>query len=216
MQIDVWSDVVCPFCYIGKAALDRAIAQTGAQVTVVHRAFRLQPGEKPVPVSDMLARKYGLTGAAAQASQQRVIDMAAQLGLEFHLDGTLIGDTVDAHKLLALAGEKGVQRPLLERLYSAYFTKRLPIFDRETLLSLGEESGLKRADMDAALASPAIEARVAADQQQAQGYGIRGVPFFVFDGKYAVSGAQPVEAFVQALQTSGAISDGAACDVNGC
>lgn len=216
MQIDVWSDVVCPFCYIGKAALDAAVAQTGARVTIVHRAFRLQPGEKPVPVSDMLARKYGLTGAAAQASQQRVTDMAARVGLEFHLDGTVIGDTIDAHRLLALAGEKGMQGILLERLYRAYFTERLPIFDRETLLSLGEAAGLARPDMEAALVSPAIEARVVADQQQAQGYGIGGVPFFAFDGRYAVSGAQPVEAFVQALQASGAVADGVACSVDGC
>jgi len=216
MRIDVWSDVVCPFCYIGKAALDQAVAQTGAKVEIVHRAFRLQPGEKPEPVSEMLARKYGLTGAAAEASQQRVTAIAAQVGLDFHLDGTMIGDTVDAHKLLALAGEKGVQAALLERLYRAYFTEGQPIFDRDTLLSLGEESGLVRADMDAALASPAVEAAVVADQQQAQGHGVRGVPFFVFDGRYAVSGAQPVETFVQALQASGAVTDGAACSVDGC
>ena len=220
MRIEIWSDVVCPFCYIGKASLDQALAQSGVEAEIVHRAFRLQPGQSPVPVADMLAQKYGLTGAAAQASQKRVVDMAAAVGLDFHLDGTVIGDTVDAHKLLILAGDKGVQADLLDRLYRAYFSEGQAIFDRETLLALGEASGLARDDMTAALASTVLEGQVVADQQQAKAYGVQGVPFVVIDNKYAVSGAQPPEAFVQALAAAAAEAvqapAGEVCGIDGC
>ena len=219
MKIEIWSDVVCPFCYIGKASLEQALAQSGTEAEIVHRAFRLQPGQALVPVADMLAQKYGLTGAAALASQQRVVDMAASFGLDFHLAGTVIGDTLEAHKLLILAGEKGVQQALLDRLYRAYFVETLPIFARDTLLALGEEAGLDRADMTAALASDALTTQVAADQQQANAHGVRGVPFAVIDGTYAVSGAQPPQAFLQAFaaaaQAAG-MAEGAACGVDGC
>ncbi len=202
MKIEVWSDVVCPFCYIGKASLEQALAESGAEAEVIHRSFRLQPGLAPMPVDEMLAQKYGLTGAAAEASQKRVTDMAASFGLDFHLAGTVIGDTLDAHKLLALASEKGVQQAVLDRLYRAYFIESRKIFDRETLLALAEEAGLKRNDMEAALASQTYEGQVVADQQQASAYGVRGVPFAVIDGKYAVSGAQPPQAFRQAFEAA--------------
>ena len=220
MKIEIWSDVVCPFCYIGKASLEQALAQSGAEAEVIHRSFRLQPGQTPVPVADMLAQKYGLTGAAAEASQKRVIDMAASFGLDFHLAGTVIGDTLDAHKLLVLAGEKGVQQDLLDRLYRAYFIETQPIFNRETLLSLGAESGLVRGDMEAALASDALAGQVVADQQQANAYGVRGVPFAVIDGKYAISGAQPPQAFLQAFDAAkkdaAEALAGDVCGVDGC
>jgi predicted DsbA family dithiol-disulfide isomerase len=217
-RIDIWSDVVCPFCYIGETALEQALAETGVEAEIVHHAFRLQPGEAPQPVDDMLARKYGLNGAQVEAQQQRVTDMAAQVGLDFHLAGTLSGDTLDAHKLLALAADKGVD--LLSVLYRAYFTDNRDIFARETLLGLGEAAGLNRADMQAALSAPGIAARVAADEQAARQGGVRGVPFFVVSGagdeRFALSGAQPVSAFAEALRRVQPEAAGPVCGPDGC
>lgn len=218
MRIEIWSDVVCPFCYIGKAALETALKDTGVKADIVHRAFRLQPGAEVEPVDEMLARKYGLRGAQAKAQQKRVTDMAAQVGLDFHLDGTRIGDTFDAHRLLALAADKGVD--LLTPLYCAYFTDGVDIFDRDALLGLGEAAGLTRADMDAALRSDAIAARVSADETRARQIGVQGVPFFVIDERYGLSGAQPVAAFAEALRQIRAESPpdpaGAVCGPDGC
>jgi predicted DsbA family dithiol-disulfide isomerase len=220
MRIDIWSDIVCPFCAIGKAALDQAVAQTGAEVEIVHHAFRLQPDAAPEPVETMLARKYGLRGAQADAQQKRVTDMAAQVGLDFHLSGTLIGDTGDAHVLLALAAEKDLQIPLLNTLYDAYFSKNKNVFDRETLFAIGEEVGLTRPDMAAALADANLAARVAQDEQTARAHGVNGVPFFVFDDRYALSGAQPVATFAAALRQiqaeTPAEPSGAVCGPDGC
>jgi predicted DsbA family dithiol-disulfide isomerase len=144
--------------------------------------------------------------------------MAAQVGLDFHLDGTRIGDTFDAHRLLALAADKGVD--LLTPLYRAYFTDGVDIFDRDALLGLGEAAGLTRADMDAALRSDAIAARVSADETRARQIGVQGVPFFVIDERYGLSGAQPVAAFAEALRQIRAESPpdpaGAVCGPDGC
>jgi predicted DsbA family dithiol-disulfide isomerase len=222
MKIEIWSDVICPFCYIGKAQLEAALAQTGVEAEIEHRAFRLSPGEVVAPVEAVLARKYGMTPAQVEASQRNVEAMAAQAGLEFHLGGTFSGDTTAAHKLLLLAADKGVQAELLDRLYRAYFTERGNIFDIDKLLGFAVEAGLDRAEADAALDSFTLEARVAADQRTAQNFGVRGVPFVIIDRKIGVSGAQGTPAFIQALQA--AIADapgpetlgGDACDVNGC
>ncbi len=232
MKIDIWSDVICPFCYIGKANLEQALTQTlaqsGAEAEITHHAFRLMPDEPVVPVDQMLARKYGLTPAQVKSNQAQVEATAAQAGLEFHLTGTYGGDTTDAHRLIALAADKGLQATMVERLYRAYFTETQDIFDRNVLRTLGAETGLSDADMDVAFASVAIDANILADQKQAQMMDVRGVPFVVIDGKYAVSGAQPVQTFVQALQTAAAEAlksapvaspgtvDGQVCDIDGC
>lgn len=221
MKIEIWSDVICPFCYIGKAQLEAALAEIGAEADIEHRAFRLSPDEAVAPVEAVLARKYGMAPAQVEASQRNVEAMAAQAGLEFHLGGTFSGDTTDAHKLLLLAADKGVQATLLDRLYRAYFTERHNIFDRDILLGFAEEAGLDRADAEAALDSFALEARVVADQRTAQGFGVNGVPFVVIDRKFGVSGAQGMPAFIQALQAAIAdapkpeIADGDACGVDG-
>ncbi|MDI7776103.1 DsbA family oxidoreductase [Asticcacaulis sp. EMRT-3] len=216
MRIDIWSDVVCPFCYIGKASLEQALSEAGVKAEIVHRAFRLQPGEVPQPVDDMLARKYGLTGAAAEAQQQRVTDMAAQFGLDFRLADTLIGDTLDAHKLLVLSAEKGVQDRLLSALYRAYFTDHQNIFDRETLLAIGAEAGLTPDDIQAALTSAEIAARVSDDEALARANGVRGVPFFVIDGQYALSGAQPPAAFADVFRRVQPVAEGRVCGPDNC
>ncbi len=219
MRIDIWSDVICPFCYIGKANLESALAEAGADADLVHHAFRLMPGDAPYPVEQMFARRYGQGPAQAAQSLRNVEATAARSGLEFHLDGTLCGDTSDAHKLLALAADKGVQIPLLNRLYRAYFSENHNVFDRDVLLQLGEETGLDRAAMTAAFTSPELAARVEADQRQAQAFDVRGVPFFVIDNRIAVSGAQPVNAYAEALRLAAAAdapADGATCGPDSC
>jgi predicted DsbA family dithiol-disulfide isomerase len=221
MKIEIWSDVICPFCYIGKAQLEAALAQLGTDAEIEHRAFRLSPNEPVAPVEAVLARKYGRTPQQIQEMQRGVEATAAQAGLEFHLGGIFSGDTTDAHKLLLLAADKGAQTALLKRLYRAYFTEQRNIFDRDTLLGFAEDAGLDRAEAEAALDSPVLAARVAADQRTAQGFGVTGVPFVVIDRKIGVSGAQGTPAFLQALQAAIAdapkpvTSDGDACGVDG-
>jgi predicted DsbA family dithiol-disulfide isomerase len=222
MHIEIWSDVICPFCYIGKTQLEAALKETGVTAHVEHRAFRLMPGDAVTPVEEMFAKKYGQTPQQAEASMRNVEATAANEGLEFHIAGTLTGDTLDAHKLLILAGDKGVQPQVLNRLYRAYFTETRNVFNRESLLDLAAEAGLDRAEAEHALDSAELAARVAADQRTAQTFGVRGVPFVVIDRKFAVSGAQGKANFIKALQAAIAETpvvvdnDGAACDINGC
>ncbi len=222
MKIEIWSDVICPFCYIGKANLEQALAQIGGEADIVHRAFRLSPGEPVIPTDQMLSRKYGLNPQQVTANLASLETRAAEAGLEFHLSGTLAGDTTDAHRLIALAAGKGKQAEAVEHLYRAYFTDGRNIFDRAVLHEIGAEIGLNTADIDAAFTSSDIDMQIALDQRQAQAIGVRGVPFVVVDGKYAVSGAQPVAAFVQTFQAAVAeaaknpVIEGDACGIDGC
>lgn len=222
MHIEIWSDVICPFCYIGKTQLDAALKDIGVTAKIEHRAFRLMPGDAVAPVEEMFAKKYGQSPQQAQATMRNVEATAANEGLEFHIAGTLTGDTLDAHKLLLLAGDKGVQPQVLNRLYRAYFTEARNVFNRDALLDLAVDAGLDRTEAGQALDSAELAARVAADQRTAQTFGVRGVPFVVIDRKFAVSGAQGKANFVKALQAAIAETpavvegDGAACDINGC
>ena len=218
MKIEIWSDVICPFCYIGKTQLEAALAETGLTAEIEHKAFRLMPGEAPYPIEEMFARRYGQSPEQAEASMRNVEAMAARQGLEFHIPGTKAGDTTDAHKLLILAGDRGVQIELLNALYKAYFTDTRDVFDRDVLLAIAEEARLDRSDAEKALWSEELKARVAADQRTAETFGVRGVPFVVIDRKVAISGAQGVPNFVKALRTAepAPITDGGVCDINGC
>ena len=222
MKIEIWSDVICPFCYIGKANLEQALAQVGGEAQIVHRAFRLSPDQPVISTDQMLQQKYGMTSQQVTANQVQVEARAADAGLEFHLDGTLAGDTTDAHRLIALAGGKGKQAEAVTALYRAYFTDGRNIFDRAVLHEIGVELGLAAPDIDAGFASSDIDTQIALDQRQAQAIGVRGVPFVVVDGKYAVSGAQPVAAFVQTFQAAAAealknpVAAGDACGMDGC
>lgn len=218
MKIEIWSDVICPFCYIGKTQLEAALAETGLSAEIEHRAFRLMPGETPYPIEEMFARRYGQSPEQARASMASVEAMAAAQGLEFHIPGTKAGDTTDAHKLLILAGDHGVQPQLLNALYKAYFTDSRDVFDRDVLVTIAQEVGLDRAEAEKALTSEELKARVAADQRTAATFNVRGVPFVVIDRKVAVSGAQGTANFVKALLTAAPApaTDGPACATNGC
>jgi len=205
MNVEIWSDVVCPWCYIGKRRLERAVASFGhpGEVTITYRSFELDP-DAPVQRSgtqaEHLARKYGMTIAQAEQASQQMTQRAAADGLEFRFDLIRGGNTFDAHRLLHLAEDLGLQPEMKERLLRATFTEGLPIADRPTLVRLAAEVGLPAAQVQAVLDGDSYADAVRADEQQAARYGITGVPFFVADGKYAVSGAQPPEVLLELLR----------------
>jgi predicted DsbA family dithiol-disulfide isomerase len=205
MNVEIWSDVVCPWCYIGKRRFERAVASFGhpGQVTVTYRSFELDPdapAQRTGTHAEHLARKYGMTIAQAEQANQQMIQRAAADGLEFRFDLIRGGNTFDAHRLLHLAKDHGLQPEMKERLLRATFTEGLPVADQATLVRLASEVGLPAAQVQAVLDGDAHADAVRADEQQAARYGISGVPFFVADGTYAVSGAQPPEVLLELLR----------------
>jgi predicted DsbA family dithiol-disulfide isomerase len=204
IRIEVWSDIVCPWCYIGKRRFERglALAELNAEVDVIHRAFQLNPAMPAGEVRDHhdnLMAKYGLSDSEATARQQQMERTAADEGLEFHLVGGVTGNTFDAHRLVHLGRARGLEGAVLERLYRAHFTEQRSIFDGAALTALAVEAGLDEADARAALAGDAFADAVNAEIREARGLGISGVPYFVIDRRYGVSGAQPPELFSEAL-----------------
>ena len=209
MQVEIWSDVVCPWCYLGKRRFEQALReQPDAQdVTVVHRSYQLDPSaphDHTVATSDSLAGKYGLTPERVEQLQREMEVRAAQDGLEYHLDGQRSGNTFDAHRVLHLAKDRGRQDAVIDAMYRAYFTDGRSLFDPESLTAVAAEVGLDADEVAAVLAGDRYTAEVDADIEQARAYGITGVPFFVFDGKYGVSGAQPLETFREVFERAGA------------
>ncbi len=209
MEIEVWSDVVCPWCYIGKRRLERALERYPgrAGVTVRFRSFQLDPSA-PVGseerVLDSLSRKYGVPKEQAQAMTDNVARLAAAEDLEFDFSNSKVENTFDAHRLLHLAAAHGKQVELKERLFAANFCDGERVGEAATLQRLGEEVGLPADDVRATLADPArYRDAVRADQQAAQRLNVRGVPFFVFGGKVGVSGAQPVDTLLAAMARAG-------------
>ncbi|MGN6302613.1 MAG: DsbA family oxidoreductase [Angustibacter sp.] len=203
LKVEIWSDVVCPWCYIGKRRLEAAVASSGVPVEVAWRSFQLDPTaprESTEDVATYLGRKYGGGREAGLAMNERVAQVAAQDGLEYHLEQAQRANTVDAHRLLHLAAEHGLQDALKERLLRAYFTEGQAVGDPEVLTALADEVGLPGERVRAVLGSDEYADDVAADQAEAQALGANGVPFFVIDRRYGVSGAQPVELFEQALR----------------
>jgi predicted DsbA family dithiol-disulfide isomerase len=204
MKVEIWSDVVCPWCYIGKRRFEQALAgfPHRDEVEVVWRAFELDPSapaERTGGYAEHLAGKYGVPLAQAQSMIDTMTATAAQDGLEFSFGTARPGSTFDAHRLLHLAAERGVQDAVKERLLRATFTEGEPIGDHDTLVRLVAEAGLDADEARAVLASDRYADAVRGDQRQARAYGITGVPFFVVDGRYGVSGAQPAEALGQVL-----------------
>jgi predicted DsbA family dithiol-disulfide isomerase len=201
-RVDIWSDLVCPWCYIGKRRFEKAVAAVNAHgaFDVVHRSFQLDPSMPKGQLfrhRDVLMRKYGMTEPQVGAAQSRLVDLAKADGLEYHLSRSYTGNTLDAHRLLHLGREQGVQDAVVERLFRAHFTELRSIFDHESLLTLGAEAGLN--GVQQLLESNRYGDEVVADHREANRLGANGVPFFVFDGRFAVSGAQSVDVFTTAL-----------------
>ena len=203
MIIDVWSDVVCPWCFIGKRRLEKALSlfEHRDQVTIRHRAFQLQPDiTSTVPTSDYLAEKYQMPAAKVKEMQANVCAIADGEGLCYNLDETLSGNTFDAHRLLLWAATIEKQDVLLEAMYSAYFEKSLPLFSHNDLIAVAISAGFVESEVRAVLDTDAFKEEVIADRTLAAQLGATGVPFFVVDMKYGISGAQPLEAFTQTLE----------------
>ena len=202
MRVDIWSDLVCPWCYLGKRRFEKALSGFSAatSVEVVHRSFQLDPSlpkGQSLRARDMLMRKYRMTEAEVVASQDRLERLAAAEGLEYHLAESRTGNTMDAHRLVHLGRDRGIQDTVIERLFRAHFTENRSLFDRASLAALGMEAGL--GDVDEFLRGNGYEEDVIADHRKAHELGARGVPFFVIDGRYGVSGAESVEIFSDAL-----------------
>lgn len=205
MLIEVWSDVVCPWCFIGKRRLEKAIAALPdpSVVQVRHRAFELQPDiTETVPTSEHLAQKYRVSSAEVQAMQANVCSIADGEGLCYDLSNTLSGNTFHAHRLLLWAQEQGQQDTLLEEMYSAYFEKSESIFTDDDLIRIAERVGLAEDDVRKVLFSDDYSAQVREDEVLSRQLGATGVPFFVFGMKYGISGAQPQEVFDQTLRAA--------------
>ncbi len=202
MKIDIWSDVACPFCYIGKRHLEAALEQFphSKDVQVTWHSFELDPAAKKDYEEDqyqLLADKYGMSREQAIANSERVAASGKAAGLAFDFDNVKPTNTFDAHRLIQLAHKEGKQDEMEERLFRAYFTEGKHIGDPATLQAIAAEAGL---DASPLLNSGSFTDEVRKDEAQARSLNIRGVPFFVFDMKYAVSGAQPVDVFSQTLQ----------------
>jgi len=204
MRIDIWSDVVCPWCYLGKRRFERALEafEDRADVQVVHRSFQLDPTRPKGHTQkrrEMLMAKYHLSQPQVEALDARMEQTAADDGLEYHMGDGVTGNTLDAHRLLHLAAERGRQDAALERFYRAYFTEGRSLFDDDSLTAVAVEGGLDEDDVRRVLAGDAYAAEVAADIREAQALGANGVPFFVFDNRFGVSGAQATDVFSQVL-----------------
>lgn len=203
MRVDIWSDIVCPWCYVGKRRFETAVAAfDDGDIDVVHHSFQLNPSAPRETTSrrDMLKRKYALTEARLDALDAQMTELAAREGLHYRLDGTVTGNTLDAHQLVHLAREQGRQDAMVERLYSAYFSEQRSVFEPESLIELAYDVGIGRETAREALREARYESAVNADIELARRIGISGVPFFVIDGRYGVSGAQPADTFLEALQ----------------
>lgn len=206
MRVEIWSDVVCPWCYIGKARFDAALEGFAHrdQVEIVHRSFELDPTQRsggPRPVLDVLAEKYGVSPEQAEAMEARVAEAAAGEGLEYTSDRNH-GNTFDLHRLLHFAKERGRQDDLLDALYRAHFGHARPVLsDPATVIEVATAAGLDADEAARVLADEtAYAAEVRADESEAAQLGATGVPFFVIDRKYGISGGQPAEVFRKALE----------------
>jgi predicted DsbA family dithiol-disulfide isomerase len=205
MQVEIWSDVVCPWCYIGKRRLETALEKFPHrdQVEVIWRSFQLDPsvleGETH-PTLPALAAKYGASEDAMRANMAQVEQIAAGEGLDYHLADGVSGNTLRAHELLHLAAEHGLRNELKERLLHAYFEEGRPVFDVDSLVALGAEVGLDETEAREALGDRRFLAAVHHDAATAQALGATGVPFFVVDRKYGAAGAQPAELLLQILE----------------
>lgn len=232
MKVEIWSDVMCPFCYIGKRKFEAALAQfpDSANVELIWKSFQLDPEAKSVSgqsVYQYLAERKGISLRQSEQMHDNVVKMARDAGLDYHFEKAVIANSFDAHRLAHLAKKHGLGDAMEERLFKAYFTEGADVSDPEVLIRLGKEIGLPEEEIRSVLSSDAYATEVRQDITEAGQIGIRGVPFFVFDRKYAVSGAQQTEVFLETLEKAFAewrkmnpvsnlqVTEGAVCTPDG-
>jgi predicted DsbA family dithiol-disulfide isomerase len=209
MKVEVWSDIMCPFCYIGKRNYEMALKQfqNKDHVEIEWHSFQLDPtipvnNEKKENVYQYLAEKKGMSYEYSKKLHEKLIQTAKIAGLEYNFDKAIVANSFDAHKMIQFAKTKGLGDAAEERLFRAYFTEGMDFGETDTLVSLGKDIGLKENEVRDALKSDDYVHSVEQDIQEANDIGVGGVPFFVFNRKYAISGAQPPEYFLQTLQKS--------------
>jgi predicted DsbA family dithiol-disulfide isomerase len=231
MKVEIWSDVVCPFCYIGKRKFENALAQFGprGEVQVEWKSFQLTPEFVPTPgesIHASLAKKKGVPEAEGRRMNDYMTQAAKEVGLDYQFDKAVPANTFLAHQLIHFAAHNDQQGAMKERLFAAYYLEGQNLNDVDTLVKLAAEIGLDADAARQALAAGTYANEVRRDEYEAQQIGVRGVPFFVFEDKYAVSGAQPSEVFAEVLdkvweeanpkRQPVLLNDGPACGPDGC
>ncbi len=228
ITVEVWSDIACPWCWVGKRNLEQAAQSLGRPLQVRWRAFELDASapkevDPSVDLVDRLASKYGTSKAGAQQMIDRMTQVGREKGLDFRFDRAKPGNTFDAHRLLAWAVEQGRQTQLKERLFRAYMHEGQCVSDHAVLVQLAEEAGLDAEGAQAVLSGNDFAEEVRGDEAAAAQIGVRGVPFFVVDGRYAVQGAQPPEVLARVIDKAtqdgaadGHPPEGDACGPDGC
>ncbi len=207
MKIEIWSDVMCPFCYIGKRRFEQALEQFeyADRIDIEWRSFQLNPDmetDLDASIHEYLADSKGWSLEQARQMNQRVTDMAAEMGLEYNMDQAVVANSFNAHRLIQFAKTNNKGDEAEEALFRAYFTAGKNMDDLDTLVAIAQDIGLDGDDTRAVLESNQFANAVKHDIQTAKGMNIRGVPFFLFDRKYGVSGAQETQTFLKALQQS--------------
>jgi predicted DsbA family dithiol-disulfide isomerase len=228
MNVEIWSDIACPWCYVGKRRFESALSQFehADQVNVTWRSFELDPdapAEDPGDMAERIAEKYGVSVAEARAMEAKMTATAAGEGLDYHLDIRRSANTFDGHRLIHLATEQGLGDAMKERIMAAYFSEGELVSDPEALVKLATEVGLDADEARSMLASDRFAEAVREDERTARQFGISGVPTFVVDRQIGLSGAQPPEVLLQLLEQgwdqrtpSIVAADGDACGVDGC
>lgn len=209
MKVEIWSDIMCPFCYIGKRHFEAALKQLpdNVDVEIVWKSYQLDPSipqkmEKPESVYQYLASRKGITLEQSIQMHDNVVIMAKEAGLNYRFDKAIVANSFKAHRLIQFAKTKGIGGEAEERFFQAYFMEGINMADDEALEKLAIEIGLSTSDVKEALTNETYAEKVDRDINEAENLGLSGVPFFVFDRKFAVSGAQPVDTFFQAFQKS--------------
>ncbi|MDR6764720.1 protein disulfide-isomerase [Flavobacterium sp. 2755] len=205
MKIEIWSDIMCPFCYIGKRQLETALAEfPNNDFEIEWKSFQLDPTITPQPEKDVytyLAERKGMSVEQSREMHKGVAERAKSAGLDYNFDKAVISNSLESHRIIQLAKTKKLGDEMEEIFFKAYFTEGRDLNDGPTLIELAEKAGLSKNDVLEVLESESLYLKeVQSDIKEAQEIGVQGVPFFVFDRKYAVSGAQPVEAFVQTIK----------------
>jgi predicted DsbA family dithiol-disulfide isomerase len=228
MEVEIWSDIACPWCYVGKRRFEAALAAFDSrdEVNVTWRSFELDPGaprEREVDGATHLAQKYGTTRERALEMQRTMTEAAAGDGLDFRFDIARAGNTFDAHRLVHLGAAHGAQDAMKERLMRAYLTEGEPIGDPQALERLAIDAGLPADEVREALATERFTEEVRDDERTAHSLGINAVPFFVVDRAFGASGAHPPEALLQLLERAwqegsplAMVAEGEACGPDGC
>jgi len=209
MTVEIWSDMMCPFCYIGKRHFEQALSQfaDSNKINIVWKSYQLDPSipehfEKQVNIYEYLAQRKGISVSESKQMHQQVVEMAKKAGLNYNFDIAVVANSFNAHRLLQYAKTKGLSNALEERLFKGYFTEGKDFSNENTLIELVKPIGLTEADVKEALSNEIYATKVKQDIAEAEKIGVTGVPFFVFNGKQTISGAQPISVFKETLNKS--------------